>query len=442
MAGADEKDQRRRKSRVTRAIGYEPLPTQRLFHLSEERFRGYSGPVGSGKSQALCQEAIRMSYLNAGRTGLIGAPTFPMLRDSTQAALLAVLDESGIPYDVNKAENHLVMKDTGSKILFRSLDDSERLRGTNLAWFCVDELTYASEDSWLRLEARLRDPKATRLGGFAVWTPRGFDWVYRRFLSGEYRGYQTFLARAFENVHLLAQVPDYYERLKTSYDPRFYAQEALGEYLNVQAGRVYESFDRPRNVAPAPAVDILKPLYWALDFNVDPMSSVVAQQTGDRIHVIDEICLRRATTAQACEEFVSRYPDHPGGLVIFGDASGARMQTTGLSDHQMVRECLRNARYGNVRMEIARSNPSVRARVSLVNGLLGNAAGQARLLVDPRCKELIKDFEQVCFKPDSSAVIDKDADPQRTHLSDALGYMVWQQFREQTPFGPQRTRLF
>lgn len=118
------------------------------------------------------------------------------------------------------------------------------------------------------------------------------------------------------------------------------------------------------------------------------------------------------------------------------------MQTTGLSDYQMVREYLRSVRYGNVRMDIARSNPSVRDRVTLVNGLLGNAAGRARLFVDPRCKELIKDFEQVCFKPDSSAVIDKDADPQRTHLSDAVGYMVWQQLREQSPFGPQRTRLF
>ena len=61
-------------------IDYEPLPSQNRFHASAARFKGFSGPIGSGKSQALCQEAIRLSYLNPGRQGLIGAPTYPNCR--------------------------------------------------------------------------------------------------------------------------------------------------------------------------------------------------------------------------------------------------------------------------------------------------------------------------------------------------------------------------
>ncbi len=61
-----------------REIVYVPLPSQRSFHNSSARFKGFSGPIGSGKSQALCQEAIRLSYLNAGRQGLIGAPTYSL----------------------------------------------------------------------------------------------------------------------------------------------------------------------------------------------------------------------------------------------------------------------------------------------------------------------------------------------------------------------------
>ncbi len=37
------------------------------------------------------------------------------------------------------------MKDTGSRIYFRAVDDFERLRGTNLAWFGLDELTYTTK---------------------------------------------------------------------------------------------------------------------------------------------------------------------------------------------------------------------------------------------------------------------------------------------------------
>ena len=73
-----------------------------------------------------------MSYLNPGRLGLLGAPTYPMLRDATQATLFEILDTNRIPFEHNKAENTLVMLDTGSRILFRPVDEFERLRGTNL----------------------------------------------------------------------------------------------------------------------------------------------------------------------------------------------------------------------------------------------------------------------------------------------------------------------
>ena len=202
-------------------IEYDALPSQTKFHELTSRFKGFSGPVGSGKSQALCQEAIRLSYMNPGRLGLLGAPTFPMLRDATQAALFEILERNQIPYEFNKAENSIVFTDVRSKILFRSLDEYERLRGTNLAWFGIDELTYCQEEAWLRLEARLRDPRAKMLCGYAVWTPKGFDWVYRRFIADPVEGYGVVLAKPLENRHLLDQIPDYYERLKRSTTPGF-----------------------------------------------------------------------------------------------------------------------------------------------------------------------------------------------------------------------------
>src|ERR1700752_365872 len=113
----------------THGIEYHPLPSQKTFHASNARFKGFSGPIGSGKSQALCQEAIRLTYLNPGRLGLLGAPTYPMLRDATQATLFEILDTNVVPFDHNKAENTLLMKDTGSRILFRPVDEFERLRG-------------------------------------------------------------------------------------------------------------------------------------------------------------------------------------------------------------------------------------------------------------------------------------------------------------------------
>src|SRR5579885_2910273 len=88
-------------------LTYQPLPSQRAFHECDARFKGFSGPVASGKSKALCYEAIFLSYENPGGQGLIGAPTYAMLRDATQTSLFDILEAEQIRHRYNKAENTL-----------------------------------------------------------------------------------------------------------------------------------------------------------------------------------------------------------------------------------------------------------------------------------------------------------------------------------------------
>jgi hypothetical protein len=362
-----------------------------------------------------------------------------MLRDATQASLLELLDRNKIPFDFNRAENSLVFRETRSKIIFRAVEEFERLRGSNLAWFGLDELTYTQEEAWLRLEGRLRDPKATLLRGFAVWTPKGFDWVYERFLSRKVDGYETVMAQPFENHYLLDKIPDYYERLKSSYDARFYEQEVLGQYLMMNSGRVYPDFSREGNVGTV-VIDESLPLLWALDFNVDPMCSVIAQVRDDgRVDVLDEIVLSRASTYQACAEFAARFAFHKGGLRVYADATGSRLQTSGTSDLAILKDSLRN--YTDVTFLIPKSNPAVRDRVTLMNGKLKAASGQRLMLIDPKCSELIRDFEFVTYK-EGSQLVDKDRNPRLTHLSDALGYLVWQECGGRGTVGEMGRRLF
>jgi hypothetical protein len=429
----------RREGTCLRHIEYRPLPSQARFHQSGARFKGFSGPIGSGKSQALCQEAIKLAYLNPGRLGLLGAPTYPMLRDATQSTLLEILERNRIPYEHMKAENTLVFRDTRSRILFRPVDEFDRLRGTNLAWFGLDELTYTQEDAWVVLEGRLRDPRATRLCGFAGWTPKGFDWVYRRFLQEPVDGYEVVVAEAFENRYLLERVPDFYERLKRSYDENFYQQEVLGKYLSLSAGLVYQAFSRGEHIEDV-KVEPALPLEWALDFNVDPMCSVVAQVAGETVRVVDEIVISHARTEEACEEFHARFPRHEAGICVYGDASGTHQQTAGTTDYTVIREFFRRLGYQNVSYKVPRANPPVRERVGLVNAKLKSASGEKHLVVDRRCRELVKDFEQVTYKADCG-LIDKDRDPRRTHLSDALGYLIWQECGPRPAVGEQYRRL-
>ena len=129
-----------------------------------------------------------------------------------------------------------------------------------------------------------------------------------------------------------------------------------------------------------------------------------------------------------------------GGLIVYGDASGSRMQTAGTTDYRMIQGFFRNSVYRRYTLRVPAKNPTVRDRIVLTNAKLKSASGECQLLVDPRCKELIKDLEEVSYIPGSTA-IDKDKDPKRTHLSDALGYLIWQECRLTSHFGHQNKSL-
>jgi hypothetical protein len=232
----------------------------------------------------------------------------------------------------------------------------------------------------------------------------------------------------------LQKIPDFYKRLETTYDEGLYRQEVLGEYLSMDGNRVYSAFTEKDHVTSI-AVDPNRPLYWALDFNVDPMSSVIAQiDPSGTVRVVDEIVIRQANTKDACEAFESRYGTHRAGVVIYGDSSGHTQQTTGTSDYAVVEEYFRVNSNLNVRLKAGRANPPIRDRVNLMNRMLKSAAGDVHMMVDRKCKELIQDFVQVCYKADRGEV-DKERDRLRTHTSDALGYLVWAECRPKQVVG-------
>ena len=361
-----------------------------------------------------------------------------MLRDVVIKTMLEILDEKQILYDFHKSEQVLTLPHSNSRILFRSLERYENLRGPNLAWVGVDELTYCHQEAWLRLEARVRDPRAKQLLMFAAWTPKGFDWVYRRFISPQDKlpGHEAILARAGENVKILLQQPDYYNHLKTSYGDLFYRQEALGEYLNIFAGRVYYAYSEANEVADLRFVPQVG-LCWALDFNVDPMTAVIAQHVNGRFHVLEEIYLRNANTELMCERFEERarfyleqYQAGNGGMplpiTVYGDATGQARSTSSKTDYDLIREYFRAKGQFRIDFNYPSRNPSVKDRVNSVNAMLKNAGEQIKVYVHPSCKELITDFYEVSWKQGPvNFELDKVTDRKRTHLSDAFGYLVW-----------------
>lgn len=384
--------------------------------------------------------------VNAGCYGLVGAPTFRLLHDSTQRAFLELLNENEIPYEFRKADDIIVLKDTETSILFRSMDNPERLVALNLAFFAIDEAAYCSEDSFLRLQARLREPKAKELAGIASTTPAGLNWIWDRWFGDKKTDdFEAVKAVPGENYHLPT---DYYESLAKTYDPRFYQQEILGAYLNLTSGTAYHAFDRDRNVKPTIQYDPSARLAFSFDFNIDPACSVIAQikdyaptpwlstKSTRTIEVIDEVAIRDATVYLSCEQLVAKteHMIRPGRRLrveIFGDSAGNNRNHAGVTDWQMVREYFSHKPNYELIWKVPSANPAVKDRVNAVNGALYNSQGETRVTIHPRCISLIRDLERVVWKKDSHGnsvgQISQD-DKMLSHSSDALGYLVEAEF--------------
>ncbi len=223
-------------------------------------------------------------------------------------------------------------------------------------------------------------------------------------------------------------------------------------------GNVYDSYSASENVMRCER-DIELPLFWSLDFNRDPMCSVIGQNReikGPYFHlnneklvtceVLQEMYLPDCSTYEACQEFINRsrrYVNAARGrrvaLEIYGDVSGNQGHTSGdQTDWEIVRQFFQRYPEFLVTYHVGIDNPAVKARTNAVNTALKTADGYRRLLIDIGCRELQKDMSEVKWKRDSGGntmgVIDK-SDRKRSHLSDALGYVIVKRFGIQSVVG-------
>jgi terminase large subunit-like protein len=323
---------------------------------------------------------------------------------------------------------------SGGTICLRGADNYDSLRGDGIDFLVLDEYASMAPEAWSEV---LRPALADRRGRpLFIGTPRGHNHFYDLYHDVQgWSEWRTFQFTTEEGGNVSSQE---LRSATQQLDERTYRQEFQASFESIDTGIVYYAFDRSANVAPV-EYNWKLPLVWSLDFNVNPMCSVIGQRDGNHVYVLDEIVLPDSNTEAALETFMERTRPYvrvsslPMQLNIYGDSTGdSRRSAASRTDWQTVKDYRERHRSTfNTSYRVARQNPPVKDRVNCTNAKLRNGAGERQLRIDPRCKQLIKDFERVHWKVDPSgntlAEIDK-GDPERTHTSDALGYMIAKEF--------------
>lgn len=270
------------------------------FVFTDARFSFYVGGRGAGKSFAGALRAIFATQRQPGCLGLVGAPTHAMLRDSAQRMFFDLCPPTLIRQH-NKTEQRTLMRN-GSEILWRSLDQEQRTRGLNLAWFWLDEAPFCGYEAWRLLKATLRQPRY-QTAAWATGTPHGKDGYARDFELAPRAGHTLYRASTWDNANNL---PDgFVEDL--GYTGAFADQEIEGQFVAFD-GLVYPSFDvtagqgilgqsqghlRADEDAPSTFARVIGGIDWG--YTNPAVALVVGLDSDRRAWVVDEFYQRRAS---------------------------------------------------------------------------------------------------------------------------------------------------
>ena len=353
------------------------------------------------------------------------APTYKMARQIVWRKLKNKLQDLNWVAKTNETELSITLKN-GSVISLKGADNYDSLRGVGLDFIVLDEFADIDSEAWYEtLRPTLSDKQGRAL---FIGTPKGIgNWAYEIYQTCQDNP-DAWKSYSFTTIDG-GRVPlEEIEAAKQDLDERTFRQEYMATFETF-SGRIYYAFDRALNVLrwekPTPEV-----IYIGMDFNIDPMSAVIAVREGDALHVIDEIRLFSSNTQEAVEEIKSRYPRSK--VWVYPDPAGHQRKSSagGVTDITIL------ANAGFV-VKAPRSHTPVRDRINAVNSRLCSSTGVRHLYVDPKCKYTIEGLERQTYKQGSSQ---PDKDSGYDHQMDALGYMVDYLFPVKKDIDPQALR--
>jgi hypothetical protein len=317
----------------------------------------------------------------------------------------------------------------GTVIWFKSGEKPDNLYGEDVHGCVIDEASRVRADAWHALRSTIT---ATRAPVRIIGNVKGmWNWFYELARKAE-KGDQddtsysrlTWRDAVTGGVLDSAEIDDAKAHLPSHVFRELYEAEAAE-----LAGRVYKQFTKA-NIAPVE--DTGGDILVGMDFDVSPMSAVIASRAGDELHVWDEVELDNSNTDEMCAHLRDRYGNGNGAsgngdqpekrdIHVYPDPAGRQRRSSapvGQTDFTVLRS------YG-FEVSAPKAAPPVVDRVNETNAMFQTADGRRRCYINPRCASLIQCLERVTYK-EGTSIVDKSQGLE--HLPDALGYLIGSEY--------------
>lgn len=412
-----------------------PHSKQLEWMASKARFNIVPAGRRSGKTERAKRKLVRIALSGSSPFPdpryFAAAPTRQQAKDIWWVALKQLSPREFVT-DISESELRIKYI-TGGSITVVGMDKPQRIEGQPWDGGVLDEYGNMKSGAW---PENIRPALSDRFGWCdLIGVPEGrnhyYD-LYDKTIRHEV-GFENWAVFHWKSIDILdaQEIRD----AKATMDPLTFEQEYEGSFLNFQ-GRVYYCFERSDNCSINVKYNPHLPLIFCFDFNVAPGVAAILQEQpmlpcgNPGTAVIGEVHIpRNSNTVAVCNRLIADWGKHKNGIHCYGDSTGGNPGSAKLagSDWDIIRRELRPAFGEQLKILVPPGNPRERARVNAVNSRLRSGKGEdesIRFMVHPKCKNVIKDFEGVRCLEGGTGEIDKDADLELSHISDAIGYYV------------------
>ena len=387
------------------------------FLTSKKPINGLVGGFGSGKTYIFLKKTLanHLTKVNSeGKSnGWIIYPTYDFADEMCIQPFIDMLQEYNIDYEYNIAK-HRIITGYGTVKVYQ-LQAPQRIIGASLNYIGFDEFDVESwkncDVAFKKAIGRMRGSEDTEI--YIVTSPEGFHYTHKIFVEDYNEDRFLVHGKTTDNKAL----PESYIRLLESTYPKPLLEAYRdGKFVNLTALSTYYNFRRTDHVKKVKYNPSL-PIHIGMDFNLFPITCTLlhySENSHPKVQVFDEIELHygggnEILTETLIREIKSKYPNKR--YIAYPDPAGKSRSTSSLhSDHDLLRKA-------SFELRVKPAAPRIADSVNAVNKAFEND-----IIIDPKCKGLITDLEQVTNMPNSRQINKKDSN--RTHFTDGFRYFI------------------
>lgn len=367
------------------------------------RVNVFYGGAGSGKSYFVMQKII-LKALDSQRKVLIVRKVGATLKESVWSLTLELIHTGGITpavKQINKSDLTIEFLN-GSVLLFKGLDDSEKIKSINgITDIVIEEATEITLDDFTQLNLRLRSKKPNNQIHLMFNPVSKANWVYKYFFETKPDNCVIVQTTYKDNPHLPKEYVDSLHALENK-NPAYYKIYVRGEFATLD--KLVFPVIHKRIISEDELTDAW---FWAgMDFGYTNDPTAI---TWGYYNPIQN------------DLYITGEYDKIG---MTNDVIAETLVSLGLSKEKIVADSAEPKSITELRnLGIKRIIASVKGADSVKNGI--DRMQRCNIIIDERCTKTIEEFENYTWQKDKKTgeYINQPVDSYNHHI-DSIRYGI------------------